>query len=369
MSQALLFTPLQLKDITLPNRIAVSPMCMYSCEDGLATDWHLVHLGSRASGGAGLVMAEATAVSPEGRISPDDLGLWDDRHIEPLARVTEFIRSQGAVASVQLAHAGRKASTWAPGKGNGEVTPAQGGWQVVAPSALRFSDSYPLPQALDADGIAKVIADFVAAARRALHAGFEVIEVHAAHGYLLHQFLSPLANQRSDAYGGSFENRVRLTREVVRAVRKAVPEQLPLLVRLSATDWAEAGGWDIEQTIALSRLLKEDGADLIDTTSGGMLAAPNIPLGPGYQTGFAARIRAEAGIATGAVGLITHAMQAEHILHTGQADMIFLARELLRDPYWPLHAASALHTTTSWPRQYLRGAPQGSTARAARSVD
>ncbi|GLS05528.1 oxidoreductase [Chitiniphilus shinanonensis] len=357
-----LFEPLTLRGLTLPNRIAVSPMCEYSAEDGFANDWHLVHLGSRAVGGAGLVLFEATAVSPEGRISPQDLGLWRDEQIEPLARIVRFIDDQGSVAGIQLAHAGRKASTWAPGAGDGAVPPDQGGWDVVAPSPLPFAGHYPHPHELDRDGIAAVIDDFAAAARRALRAGFRVVEVHAAHGYLLHQFLSPLSNQRGDEYGGSFENRTRLVREVVAAVREVWPEQLPLLVRLSATDWVD-GGWSAQDTVKLSQTLKALGADLIDVSSGGMVPDARIPVGPGYQTPFAARVRQESGVAVGAVGLITAPAQADHIIRTGQADLVLLARELLRDPYWPLHAAEALRQSTPWPRQYLRAAPHGSRAR------
>jgi 2,4-dienoyl-CoA reductase-like NADH-dependent reductase (Old Yellow Enzyme family) len=362
-----LFSPLVLRALTLPNRIAVSPMCMYSAVNGMANDWHLVHLGARASGGAGLVLCEATAISPEGRISPDDLGIWADAQVAPLARIVAFIHAQGAAAGIQLAHAGRKASTWAPGKGQGAVPLEQNGWSVVGPSELPFSEAYPQPQALDDGGIRKVIDDFVAATQRAQQAGFDVVEVHAAHGYLLHQFLSPLSNRRTDAYGGSFENRVRLTREVVRAVREAWPVHLPVLVRLSATDWATEGGWMPDETVRLAALLKEDGADLIDTSSGGTLARADIPVGPGYQTAFAERIKKESGVASGAVGLITDPAQADHIIRTGQADLILLARELLRNPYWPMHAAQALGHATSWPVQYLRAAPSGSTARSVRS--
>ena len=363
MSQ--LFEPLALRSLTLPNRIAVSPMCTYSAQDGLASDFHLVHLGGFALGGAGLVIAEATAVTPEGRISPKDLGLWNDAQIAPLARITRFIREQGSFSAVQLAHAGRKAGTAAPGEGSGTLTPAQGGWQTVAPSAVRFSDDYALPAALDADGIRKVVADFTAAAQRARTAGFDVVEVHAAHGYLLHQFLSPLANQRTDEYGGSFENRIRLTLEVSAAVRAVWPAELPVLVRLSATDWAE-GGWSADETVELARQLRALGIDLIDVSTGGMLPVANMPIGPGYQTAFAARVKHEAGIPASAVGLITSPSQADHIVRSGQADMVMLARELLRDPHWPLRAARELGQPTSWPRQYLRAGPQGSPVRAAR---
>lgn len=360
-----LFAPLSLRSLTLPNRIVVSPMCMYSSQDGFASDWHLVHLGGFAKGGAGLVISEATAVSPEGRISPKDLGIWSDEHIPALARVTAFIRGQGSFSGIQLAHAGRKASTAAPGEGSGEVTPDKGGWQVVAPSAIHFSDTYPNPVALDAAGIRKVIDDFVAATKRALQAGFDVVEVHSAHGYLLHQFLSPLANQRSDEYGGSFDNRIRLTLQVTEAVRAVWPAEKPVLVRLSATDWTE-GGWTPAETVELSRRLRALGADLIDVSTGGMVATASMPIGPGYQTEFAAQVRQGAGIPSSAVGLITSAAQADHIIRTGQADLVMLARELLRDPHWPLAAARELGHTTAWPKQYLRVAPSGSTAQTTR---
>jgi 2,4-dienoyl-CoA reductase-like NADH-dependent reductase (Old Yellow Enzyme family) len=360
-----LFSPLSLRGVTFPNRIAVSPMCMYSSQDGMMNDWHRIHLGSHAVGGAGLVMTEASAVSPEGRISPQDAGIWNDEQVQAMLPITHFIHAQGAVAGVQLAHAGRKASTWAPGAGSGAVPLEAGGWQVVAPSAVAFSETYPQPVALDRAGIQKVIDDFAAATRRALVAGFDVVEVHAAHGYLLHEFLSPISNQRTDEYGGSFDHRVRLVREVVRAVRSAWPENLPLFVRVSATDWAEEGlrSWNIDETVALARLLKVDGADLIDTSSGGTLAKPNIPLAPGYQVPFAARIRHDAGIPTGAVGMITEAPQADAIIQSGKADIVLLARELLRNPYWPLHAARELGQAVGWPQQYLRAAPQGSLPR------
>jgi 2,4-dienoyl-CoA reductase-like NADH-dependent reductase (Old Yellow Enzyme family) len=347
-----LFEPLALRGLSLRNRIAVSPMCQYSSEEGFATDWHLVHLGSRATGGAGLVIAEASAISPEGRISPDDLGIWKDAHIAMLSRITAFIKSQGAAPGIQLAHAGRKASTHASGGSLGADARA---WQAVAPSALPFSPDWHVPTALDEAGIAKVIADFAAAAKRALTAGFEVIEVHSAHGYLLHQFLSPLSNQRRDKWGGSLENRARLAREVTRAVRAAWPDTLPLLVRLSATDWMEPEiSWTPDQTVQLSRWLKEDGADLIDVSSGGLVPHAKIPIGPGYQAPFAQRVRSEAGISTAAVGMITEPRQAEAILEKGQADLVLLAREFLRDPYFPLHAAKALGVEIAWPRQYSR---------------
>jgi 2,4-dienoyl-CoA reductase-like NADH-dependent reductase (Old Yellow Enzyme family) len=360
-----LFDPLAIRDITFANRVFVSPMCEYSSTDGYASDWHFVHLGSRAVGGAGLVLTEATAVLPEGRISPQDLGIWIDDHIEPLARVVQFIHEQGSVAGMQLAHAGRKASTYAPWAGHGTVPESEGGWSnVVAPSALRFSDGYPMPRALSIDEIKNVVSAFAAGARRACEAGFRVIEIHAAHGYLIHEFLSPLSNRRTDAYGGSFENRTRILREIVAVVRGSWPERAPLFVRISATDWID-GGWDIEQSVELARQLKELGADLIDCSSGGNVPDAEIPVGPGYQTPFAEQIRREANILTGAVGMITSPVQAEHILVTGQADAVMIARELLRDPYWPIRAARELGQLISWPVQYLRVAPEGSQARVA----
>jgi 2,4-dienoyl-CoA reductase-like NADH-dependent reductase (Old Yellow Enzyme family) len=348
-----LFSPLTLRSVTLRNRIAVSPMCQYSAVEGRATDWHLVHLGSRAVGGAALVLAEATAVEGRGRISPADLGLWDDAQVEPLARVVRFVESQGAVAGVQLAHAGRKASTRAPWEGGAALAPAEGGWPVVAPSALPFSPESPVPEALDAAGLRAVAKAFADAARRALAAGFRTIELHAAHGYLLHQFLSPLSNHRTDAYGGSLENRSRLLREVIEAVRNVWPESLPVMVRLSATDWVD-GGWDAAQSVELCRGLGRLGVDLVDVSSGGLVPNVKVPLGPGYQVPFAERIRREAGIATGAVGMITAPEQAEHVVRTGQADVVLLARELLRDPYFALRAARALGAEGPWPRQYAR---------------
>ena len=352
---ARLFAPLTLRGITLPNRIAVSPMCQYQAVDGLAQDWHLVHYGGLAQGGAGLVVTEATAVAPEGRISPDDLGLWSDTQAEALARITRFIASQGAVPAIQLAHAGRKASNPAPWKGSGSLPPAAGGWVPVAPSALPFDAGWTTPLPLDAAGLQGVVRAFVEAARRALAAGFQVAEIHAAHGYLLHQFLSPLTNRREDAYGGSFGNRTRLLREVAAAVREAWPERLPLLVRLSATDWTE-GGWDLDQTLAVARDLKGLGVDLVDCSSGGLVPRAEIPLGPGYQVPFAARVRAEAGIPTGAVGLITAPEQAEDILAQDSADLVLLGRELLRNPRWPLAAAQALKAEIPWPASYARAA-------------
>jgi 2,4-dienoyl-CoA reductase-like NADH-dependent reductase (Old Yellow Enzyme family) len=358
-----LFDPLAIRDVTLANRVFVSPMCQYSSTDGYASDWHFVHLGSRAVGGAGLVLTEATAVLPEGRISPQDLGIWMDDHIEPLARVVRFIHEQGSVAGMQLAHAGRKASTYAPSAGHGTVPESEGGWKnVVAPSSLAFSEGYPLPRALSTDGIKNIVSAFAAAARRACDAGFRIIEIHAAHGYLIHEFLSPLSNQRTDAYGDSFQNRTRILREIVAAVRGSWPERAPLFVRISATDWID-GGWDIQQSVELARQLKELGADLIDCSSGGNVPRAKIPVGPGYQTPFAEQIRREAGILSGAVGMITSPIQAEHILVTGQADAVVMAREFLRDPSWPLRAARELGQPIPWPVQYLRAAPEGSRAR------
>jgi len=360
-----LFDPIAIRDITFANRVFVSPMCEYSSTDGYANDWHIVHLGSRAVGGAGLVLTEATAVLPEGRISPQDLGIWTDDHIEPLARVVRFIHEQGSVAGMQLAHAGRKASTYAPSAGHGRIPESEGGWSnVVAPSALAFTDDYPMPKALSIDGIKNIVSAFAAAARRVCQAGFRVIEIHAAHGYLIHEFMSALSNQRTDAYGGSFENRTRILREIVAAVRGSWPEGAPLFVRISATDWID-GGWDIQQSVELARQLKQLGADLIDCSSGGNVPHAKIPVGPGYQTQFAEQIRREAHILTGAVGMITTPVQAEHIIGTGQADAVIVARELLRDPYWPLRAARELGQRISWPVQYLRAAPEGSQARVA----
>jgi 2,4-dienoyl-CoA reductase-like NADH-dependent reductase (Old Yellow Enzyme family) len=356
-----LFDPLTLRSLTLSNRILVSPMCEYSSEDGYANDWHLVHLGSRAVGGAAVVFTEATAVTADGRISPQDLGLWKDEHIEPLARVTRFIHAQGRISGIQLAHAGRKASTRRPWDGHGAVGVDEA-WRPVAPTNDPFTDGYPTPRALEIDEIDRLIEAFAAAARRALRAGFQVIEVHGAHGYLIHEFLSPLTNTRSDAYGGSFENRTRFCVAVVDAVRAIWPTELPVFVRLSATDWVP-GGWDIEQSITLARTLREHGVDLIDCSSGGAVPHATIPVSPGYQVPFAQRIRNEAGIATGAVGLITTPDQANAIVASGQADCVLLARELLRDPYWPLRAARELGHPIDWVPQYLRAAPANATRR------
>jgi 2,4-dienoyl-CoA reductase-like NADH-dependent reductase (Old Yellow Enzyme family) len=346
-----LFSPFTLRELTFPNRIFVSPMCQYSCVDGLATHWHLVHLGSRAVGGAGLVMTEATAVSAEGRISPVDLGLWTDAQLPPLRDVAAFVKAQGAVPGMQLAHAGRKASTEAPWVGRAAVN--VGGWTPLAPSAVPFSPEYPMPRAMMADDLERVVADFRATALRALDAGFEVVEIHNAHGYLLHEFLSPLSNQRTDDYGGSFENRARLPLRVARAVRDAWPAKWPVFVRISATDWAD-GGWDVDQSVRFAQALREVGVDLVDCSSGGLVPGVRIPVGAGFQVPFAERIRREAGIPTVAVGMITEPEQAEVIVASEQADAVMLAREMLRDPYWPLHAAKVLGAEGRWPRQYDR---------------
>src|ERR1700683_4542660 len=357
-----LFDLLVVRDLKFANRVFVSPMCQYSSTDGYANDWHFVHLGSRAVGGAGLVLTEATAVLPEGRISPQDLGIWMDEHIEPLARIVRFIHEQGSVAGLQLAHAGRKASTYCPWAGHGRVPETEGGWNnVVAPSALAFAD-YPMPRALSIDGIRDIVSAFAAAARRACEAGFRVVEIHAAHGYLIHEFLSPLSNQRTDAYGGSFENRTRILREIVSAVRRSWPERDPVFGGIYATGWRD-GGWDIQQSIELARQVKGLGVDLIDCSSGGNVAQAEIPAGPGYHTPFAESIRRENAVMTGALGMITSAVQAEHILATGQADAVVIAREMLRDPYWPLRAARELGQAISWPVQYLRADPEGAQSR------
>ncbi|RNL78135.1 NADPH dehydrogenase NamA [Sinomicrobium pectinilyticum] len=348
-----LFHPLEIKNIRLKNRIIVSPMCQYSAEDGFANDWHLVHLGSRAVGGAALIIAEATAVSPEGRISPHDLGIWKDEHIEKLRQITSFIKAQHAIPGIQLSHAGRKASTAEPWNGRGEILPEEGGWQTFAPSAVAYSDTYPMPLALDEEGIRNIVTDFVKATERVYRAGFEVVEVHAAHGYLLHQFLSPLSNQRTDAYGGSFENRIRLLLEIVEEIKTVWPDTLPIFVRISATDWAE-GGWNPEESVALTNILKEKGVDLIDVSTGGLVPHQKIPVGPGYQLPFASKIKKETGMLTSAVGMITDAAQAETILVNGDADLVMIARELLRDPYFPIHAARKLNTDISLPVQYER---------------
>jgi 2,4-dienoyl-CoA reductase-like NADH-dependent reductase (Old Yellow Enzyme family) len=351
-----LFSPFALKSITLKNRIVVSPMCQYSSVDGFANDWHLVHLGSRAVGGAGLIIAEATAVSPEARISPQDLGIWKDDHIEKLKQITDFIVAQGTVPGVQLAHAGRKASTFPAWKGRGQVPLQQGGWKTVGASPIAFHEHEDAPLELDQAGIDKVITDFVSAARRANQAGFKVIEIHAAHGYLIHQFLSPLSNQRIDLYGGTFENRIRLLLEIIDAIQKIWPDELPIFVRISATDWAD-GGWNPDDSVKLSGILKEKGISVIDVSSGGLVSYAKIPVGPSYQVPFSAKIRNETGASTGAVGLITEAQQAEEILKNNEADLIIMAREMLRDPYFPLHAAHELGEDIVWPVQYDRAKP------------
>jgi len=348
-----LFSPLQIKNITLKNRIVISPMCQYSATDGFANDWHLVHLGSRANGGASLIIQEATSVSAEARISPGDLGIWKDEHIEKLKSITSFISDHGAIPGIQLAHAGRKASVSEPWNGNVKLSYEEGGWETFAPSAIGYHENERQPTALDTTGIAKIIADFTAAAKRAIEAGYKVIELHGAHGYLLHQFLSPLSNKRTDEYGGSFENRIRFTLEVVEAVQSVWPAEFPLFVRISATDWAD-GGWDIEESIKLSAILKEKGVDLIDVSSGGLVSHQKIALGPNYQVPFAERIKKEAGIITGAVGLITEAAQAEAIITEGKADLVLFARESLRDPNLALTFAEELNTDIQWPVQYDR---------------
>ncbi|MFA6057405.1 MAG: NADH:flavin oxidoreductase/NADH oxidase [Taibaiella sp.] len=353
---SLLLSPLSIKGLTLKNRIIVSPMCQYSSQDGFANDWHLVHLGSRAVGGAALVISEATAISPEGRISPDDQGIWKDEHIEKLKQITDFIHQQNAYAGIQLAHAGRKASTTAPWKGNNQIAIKDGGWQTVAPSAIAYREADDVPVALDKDGIEKVKTDFKNATKRAVAAGYDVIELHAAHGYLLHQFLSPLSNAREDEYGGSFENRIRLLLEVIELVHSEMNENMLLFVRISATDWAD-DGWDIEQSVRLAAILKDNGVDLMDVSTGALVSGVRIPIFPGYQVSFAERIKKDIGILTGTVGLITTAQQAEDILAKGKADVILLARELLRDPYFPLHAATILGDDSAYPPQYERAKP------------
>ncbi|MEQ1727025.1 MAG: NADH:flavin oxidoreductase/NADH oxidase [Vicinamibacterales bacterium] len=357
-----LFDPLTLRGLTLRNRIVVSPMCQYSAHEGFLNDWHFVHLASRAVGGAGLVFTEATAVSPEGRISPEDLGIWDDVHAAPFERVARFVKGEGAAFGIQLAHAGRKASTKRPWDGHGAVPPEDGGWPVIGPSATPFADDYPSPREMTHDDIRRVVDAFAHAAYRARRAGFDVAEVHAAHGYLLHEFLSPLSNARTDEYGGSFGNRVRLCLEVTEAVRKVWPEDLPVFVRISATDWTE-GGWDVEQSVELARRLSALGVDLIDCSTGGNVRTATIPVEANYQVPFAERLKRDAAIATGAVGLITTSAQADAIIREGQADLVLLAREMLRDPYWPLRAARELGQQVEWPFQYLRAAPAGTTGR------
>ena len=348
-----LFSPFQLRQKKFKNRIFVSPMCQYSSEDGMPNDWHLVHLGSRAVGGAALVTVEATAVSPEGRISPWDSGIWSDKHAAAFQRITAFVKAQDCIPGIQLAHAGRKASIDVPWRGDEPLTPDKGGWQPMAPSSIPFQDRSPVPAELTLQDVEKVVSQFRAAAQRSLQAGFEVLELHMAHGYLLHEFLSPLSNRRKDDFGGPLENRERFPLKVAAKVREVWPESLPLFVRISCTDWAE-GGWDLGQSIDFCRRLKGVGVDLIDCSSGGLVPDVVIPVGPGYQTPFAAAIRREVGIPTGAVGFITEPVQAEQILATDQADAIIMAREMLRHPYWPLHAARALKVDIPWPNQYKR---------------
>jgi 2,4-dienoyl-CoA reductase-like NADH-dependent reductase (Old Yellow Enzyme family) len=357
-----LFEPIQLRGLTLRNRIVVSPMCQYSSNEGFANDWHFVHLASRAVGGAGLVFTEAAAVTADGRISPDDLGIWNDVHAAPFERIARFVKGEGAAFGMQLAHAGRKASTKRPWDGTGPVSPDDGGWQPIGPTSTPFSEHYPMPRAMTKDDIANVVDAFRRAAYRARRVGFDVIEIHAAHGYLIHEFLSPLSNTRTDEYGGSFDNRIRLCLEVVTAVREVWPEDLPCFVRISATDWTE-GGWDIEQSVELVRRLGGLGIDLVDCSSGGNMFNAKIPLDPHYQVQFAERIRKDAAVATGAVGLITKPVEADAVIRSGQADVVLLAREMLRDPYWPLRAARELGHKVSWPSQYLRAAPAGSPGR------
>lgn len=351
-----LFSPLTLKSITLRNRIGVSPMCMYSAENGYANDWHFVHYGARAAGGAGLIIGEATAVSPEGRITPGDLGLWEDGQVEPLARIVSFMKSQGSVPGLQIAHAGRKASADLPWKGGAHLPNNAGGWTPIAPSAIAFGgDLNKVPQEMSLADITRVQAKFVATAKRALAAGFEWLELHSAHGYLSHEFLSPISNHRTDQYGGNFENRIRFTLETARALRAVWPEKLPLTARISCTDWVE-GGWTVEESVELSRRFKTEGFDLIDCSSGGMVGHAKIPVGPGYQVQFAERIRREAQIATAAVGMISEPAQADEIIRTDKADIVLLARAELNDPHWPLHAAKTLGRSDAIkaPSQYLR---------------
>ena len=358
-----LFTPLRMRDVTFRNRVFMSPMCQYSSEEGMPTEWHFVHLGSRAVGGVGLVVVEATGVSPEGRISPWDSGIWSDEHSRAFQRITRFIKEQGAVAGIQLAHAGRKASTDAPWRGGKGLTKSEGGWEPLGPTGEAFAEGYPVPRAMTAAEIDAVVGQFVDATRRSLDAGFEVVELHMAHGYLMHSFLSPLTNKRRDEYGGSLENRMRLPLRVAGEVRRAWPSRFPLFARLSCSDWV-AGGWDVAQSVELSRRLKELGVDLIDCSSGGAVPAAKIEIGPGYQVPFAERIRREAGVATGAVGIITEGRQAEEIVASGKADAVLIGRALLWDPYWTVHAAAELGVEGDWPVQYARG--RGTRADARR---
>jgi 2,4-dienoyl-CoA reductase-like NADH-dependent reductase (Old Yellow Enzyme family) len=356
-SQPHLFSPLTIRGITFRDRIAVSPMCQYSSDDGFANDWHLVHLGSRAAGGAALVITEASAVEARGRISPKDLGIWKDEHIENLARIARFVKAQGAVPGIQIAHSGRKGSTRVPWEGDAPVSREQGGWQTVAPSPVPFRPGEPVPAELSGADIRAIVGTFAAAARRAQEAGFEVVEIHGAHGYLINEFLSPLSNHRTDEYGGPFENRARFALETVTAVRAAWPENLPLFLRISASEWVD-GGWNVDDSVALATKVRRLGVDLVDCSSGGNSPDARIQLGPGYQVPFAERIRREAGVLTGAVGMITDARQADEIIRAGQADLVLMAREFLRDPYWPLHAAPVLQAKAAVPVQYLRAFPK-----------
>ncbi len=365
---AQLFDPLPIRGITLQNRIVVSPMCQYSSDDGFANDWHLVHLGGRAVGGASLVFTEATAVTPEGRITSEDLGIWKDAHIEFLSRIARFVAGQGVVPGMQLAHAGRKASTQRPWEGANAVPIEKGGWEPLAPSAVAYSDHYAMPRAMSKEEIRGIVDAFAQAARRALEAGFRILEIHGAHGYLMHEFFSPLSNFRTDEYGGSFENRTRIAREVVTAVRKQMPDNLPLFIRISATDWKE-GGWDVDQSVELAKQLKLLGVDLVDCSSAALVPDQKIVAGPGFQVPFAERIRREAKVMTGAVGLIETKEQVSEILANEKADLVFMAREFLRDPYWPLRAARELKQPMSWPAQYLRAAPPETTARKPLDAD
>ena len=359
-----LFSEFRLRDVAFMNRIGVSSMCQYSSDDGFANDWHFAHLAARAVGGAALVFTEAAAVTPEGRISPQDLGVWSEKHFEPLERIARFLKEQGAVPGIQLAHAGRKGSVYRPWSGKGAVPEAEGGWRPVGPSPVSFSKAYATPEELSVEGVRALQQAFATAAERAYAAGFRTIEIHAAHGYLIHQFLSPISNLRADAYGGSFDNRTRFLSDCVAGVRRVLPDSCPLFVRISATDWTE-GGWTLEQSIELCRRLKDLGVDMIDCSSGGNVESAKIPVGPGYQVPFSDGVRREAGIATAAVGMISAPAQADQIIRNGEADMVLLARELLRDPYWPLRAARELGQPMSWPAQYLRAAPHDAPERVA----
>ena len=354
MKKCKLFEPLTIRGLTLKNRIFVSPMCQYSSIDGSATDWHLVHLGARAVGGAACVMVEASAIEPEGRISPDDSGIWSDEHVQPFKRINRFIADQNCVPAIQLAHAGRKAATLPPWKGRGVLKEDNGGWKVKGPSEKPFDENHQVPHELTKEEIEALVEKFAQAAKRSVEAGFELIEIHSAHGYLLHSFLSPLSNKREDEYGGSLENRTSFVRQVVSAVRKVIPDEMPLFLRISATDWVD-GGWDIDESVELAKMVKELGVDLIDCSSGALVPYAKIPQSPGYQVQFADRIKKEAKILTGAVGLITEASQAEAILENQLADIVLLARQMLIDPYWPLHAAQELSADLKWPVQYERG--------------